>query len=134
MTSMVGLVAGDTSMEQHRGFIRFLVWGIAAVSTLQLFLWLFVVPRFELIFKDMLGGHQLPIFTAGVISARWVIVALAGLGPFGAWWIARHVRSSQIVAIALASILMVAMVQIPLTVIALFMPLMPIVKSLSGGG
>lgn len=134
MTSMVGLVAGDTSMEQHRGFIRFLVWGIAVVSTLQLFLWLFVVPRFEVIFKDMLGGHQLPILTAGVISARWVFTALAGLGPLGAWWIARHVRSSQIVAIALASILMVAMVQIPLTVIALFMPLMPIVRSLSGGG
>lgn len=93
---------------------------------------LFMVPRFEQIYHDMLGGKPLPSSTALVIQhhGRLFIMDLALLlGALAALRIKNPTRS----ILTIIAIIAVQIIQLLLVSDALMAPLVSIVQTMSGG-
>ena len=110
----------DTAIESTRGSMQ--LWAIVSVAVLvlvNLFVLVFLVPRFTAIFHDMIGNRPLPVFTAVVIHCRWMLSTFDGvcmlIAIFGVLQ-----RLSPRYGYAL---LVFLFAQIPFTVFALFLPL-----------
>jgi len=89
-------------------------------SLVQLFLALFVVPRFAAIFQDMLGNRPLPSSTSIVIDYRWLFAVLACVWLLVALFVVRQ----RVSGLYPSAIMVVMLFQIFFTVIALFIPLL----------
>jgi type II secretory pathway component PulF len=92
---------------------------IVFFSLFQIYLALSVVPRFAGIYRDMLGNHPLPSATIFVLHDPWVLVGLALLCLLAASLLA----ASNISRGWLIAILVLLLLQIAVTLIALFMPM-----------
>lgn len=91
------------------------------ISAANIFLLLFIVPKFEQIFADALPGKPLPTVTNFIIAGR-VILAIAALGwPLLGTYLFRRQKSYAVLLINIGTIW--TFLQIGITVIALFMPM-----------
>jgi len=93
---------------------------------------IFLVPKFEQIFHDMLGGKPLPVLTTFVIGAHevWIFVSLAL--PLAGVLICRLSSPERAVTV-IAAATAAALAQTVITVFALFLPLISIIQTMSSG-
>ena len=88
-------------------------------SLVQLYIAVFLAPRFTEIFWDMLGNQPLPSSTAIVLHFRWVFVGLACFWPLVASFLVQRRASPHYLVLILALLVF----SIGFTSIALFLPL-----------
>lgn len=120
-------------LHPHRRFLMAIVWVIGILSAIQLGVALYIIPKFEAILAAMLSERELPLISGVVIRSRWVIAMLACLLPAAAWLLVRSTAPPKLQATFLAIGLCWSLVQVPLTVVALFIPFIGIVRTVSGG-
>jgi hypothetical protein len=90
-----------------------------------------LVPRFRLIFQDLLGEQPLPLLTSVVLTFHPLLVFLACTAVAAAIYSAWHYgRTSAPLLITLA-LTTFSGAQMLVTVVALFLPLIPIIQSFS---
>ena len=96
-------------------------------ALINLYLPLFLVPRFAGIFHDMLGDRPLPAVTALVVNGQWVFVALACV-----WLVVAicGVRNRRVQRHVVATCGMIGL-QTFFTALALFVTLIKIIHQLS---
>jgi len=121
--------ADDMARNRQRVYGRSVTIGSIGVSILNLYLAFHVIPKFADIFPDMLGNRPLPFVTTLVLHGRWVFVALAVFWPVAAL---REVRRRP--AWFLIGLFAITFIEVSVTVIALFLPLIGIIKSMGGTG
>jgi len=92
---------------------------VIAGSLVQIFVAVFIAPKFAATFEDVGGGQPLPWFTKVVLSDRWMFVGLAGALPFAALFLVRC-KASPVYLFALVAALVLA---IGLTTVGLCMGL-----------
>jgi hypothetical protein len=92
-------------------------------------LWMsvWIIPRFEAIFRDMLDGQPLPPLTVFVLNSRWVLVVFDCICSLTASFFLR----SRVASAYLFAILFILVGQVLVTVIALFLPLIGTIVKLS---
>jgi hypothetical protein len=88
---------------------------------------IWIIPRFAEIFRDMLGDRPLPILTAAVLNSRWLFVILDCTCLLAASFIIQLRVSIGYLYVLFC--LLVA--QVVITVLALFVPLIGIIRLLS---
>lgn len=95
----------------------------ACVAVLSLFnvLAAFSIAKFQVIFDDLLAGHELPALTTLVLTYRPYLVVLSLAIPAAAiaFLCLRNLRGATYLSVVLA---VVAMLQLFLTILAMFKP------------
>ena len=118
----------------HGRFLMSIVWVIAILSVIQIGAALFIIPKFQVIFSDMLPDQELPMLSSLVIQGRWAIIALACLVPAVGWVLVRSSAPPRFTATVLAVGVCWSVVQIPLMASAMLLPITRIVRYVAGGG
>jgi hypothetical protein len=90
----------------------------------------FAIEKFMAIFNDMLAGKPLPAVTAIIVTLRMPLVFLSVLIPAAAIALlfVRSLVAPVYVSVGLA---MVALGQVFVTVVALFLPLLDVVRNMT---
>ncbi|RYD39396.1 MAG: hypothetical protein EOP83_36840 [Verrucomicrobiaceae bacterium] len=114
-----------------RRFLKTVAGVIALMSAVQLYVMLYMTPKFGVIFADMFSEREVPPLGALVIRYQWALAAFACLLPISGWLIARYAPIPRMAAAGLAIILGVVIAQVPLTTFALLAPVIRLVNSLS---
>ena len=125
MTNDAEQVPGSSAAQgSHVG--RWILTGIIViVSISQLFVALWLIPRFAAIYRDMYPGKPIGSMTALVLQDRWILVALACLCPTTALVLARRYRSDWLLVAVLGFIA----AQLFVTIITLFLPLIVTIQA-----
>ena len=89
----------------------------------------FLIPYFAGIFQDMIGNRPLPAFTSVVIHSRWVLAGFDCVCMLVTLFGVQQRMSPRYVYALLA----ILFTQVIFTLIALFLPLNEIMRSLSSG-
>ena len=115
----------DTAVESTRGSKQH--WAIISVAVLvlvNLYVIVFLIPRFSEIFHDMIGNRPLPAFTSAVVYCRWMLAAFDCVCMLTAiFGVLKRMSPRYVYAL-----LVLLFTQIPFTVFALFLPLIDIVN------
>jgi hypothetical protein len=124
------MTAGVQSVEKSRPGPRgigFLIdAGIVILLGLsQVFLGVFIIPRFSAIFREMHGNYPLPAWTVVVLHYRWALVVMGCVCSLAAVFVVQR-RAPTLYLIA---ILVLQLVQIAFITIALFQPLIVDIKA-----
>ena len=99
-------------------------------SAANIFVLLFMVPKFEHVFEDALPGKPLPSVTAFILAYR-ILIAFATLGwPCLGAYLVRRQTAHPIAWINIGLIL--SLLQLGITIIALFMPMVGTTEGLGG--
>ena len=109
------------SAETNRSWPVVSLVTLLVLGAINIFLPLFVVPKFEQIFQDALPGKPLPGITLFLIAARIPLALIALAWPMAgiiAVW-RRHRAAIWIVSLGLLFFFAL----IPITIFALFMPM-----------
>jgi len=123
------LPANDSASEQpvvaiiSHGFTILAALGAVAIP--------FLVPRFAVIFRDMLGDHPLPLATILVLRFYPFLILLACSAASVAIYFAWRYRTRPVPRLYSVGLLVAVFVPATFTTYALFVPLIKIVHSLS---
>jgi type II secretory pathway component PulF len=128
------LSTGDFQAEQDYHFAKqcrgraFIAIGVIIFfSLLQLCLAVVLIPRFSNIYQDLLDGKPLPLATAIVLNSRWLIASLACVLPLVASILVQR-RASLLYLVSVIALLLVLTA---FTTIALFLPLVGKIQTVS---
>lgn len=91
------------------------------------------IGKFAAIFNDMLAGHPLPTLTAMVLTLRSSLLVLSLLIPIAAVALV-FVRRLTLPIYCSAALAFVAVVQLFVTNLAMFLPLTEMMKQMSSAG
>ena len=105
-----------------------LAWVVVIVSIPNLWVALFVIPRFAAIYRDMLPNKPLGSLTAAVLQSRWGLAALACLWPLAALLVSRRYAAAKVSG----ALLGLTVAQICFTTVALFLPLIVLIQAQGG--
>lgn len=105
-----------------RGRPIFAAGFVILLSVVLLYIVLSLVPRSSVVFQDVDPGQPLPSLTATVIQYRWVFASFAYLGPLVAFFALLYRTSSRF----LVAMLVLLLLQIAVTTIAFFLPILSI--------
>jgi type II secretory pathway component PulF len=112
---------GSRSTKTKRFWIGVSLIILFLFSAANVFLLLFIVPKFEQIFADTLPGRPLPTVTEFIITGR-IVIAIVTLGwPILGAILLRQRKSSAILWINIGIVW--TFFQIGITTIALFIPM-----------
>ena len=120
--------AADAPTPRQRLRTRMAVSALIVAALINLYLPLFIIPRFAEIFRDMLGDRPLPAVTTLVVDGKWAFVALACV------WLAVAicaVRNRRVQRHVVATCGMIVL-QVLFILFALMVPLIKIIHQLSG--
>ena len=112
---------GDSKPKPDLFWIGVSVGILFVVSAANLFLLLFIVPKFKQIFADALPGKPLPNITEFILMARMGLVFVALAWPIVATFLVRLQMRHAILWIFVGTLWTV--LQIGITVIALYLPM-----------
>ena len=107
--------------ETHRGWLIFSLVFLAALGAFNIFLPLFIVPKFEQIFQDALPGKPLPEVTDFIIAARIPLALVALIWPVAGFVAVWRRKRAALWIINLGVVFFLALTAI--TVFALFIPI-----------
>jgi len=94
---------------------------LIGMGAINVFLPLFIVPKFEQIFQDALPGQPLPEFTRFVIAARIPLALISVVWPVAGIIAVWRRQRAAIWIVSLGLVFFFAMIQV--TVVALIMPM-----------
>ena len=104
--------------------------GSIGFSIAGLYLTFDIIPQCAVIYHDMLPENQpLPVVTTLALQGRWMFVALAVFWPLAAL---REIRRRT--AWFLFALMTISVIEVLFILIALFIPLVGIIKAMSGTG
>jgi hypothetical protein len=125
----------DMTLPQTRKRTK-MVWFVflllLAISVANIFALLFALPAFQQIYHDMLGAHPLPLPTSAIIKWKLLFVFLAFLWPAAGitiFWI----NSTKNPVRYICGLFLLAVLQVGLTTIALFIPLIGDIQRIQPG-
>jgi type II secretory pathway component PulF len=95
---------------------------LMVVATADIFIIVFLVPKFRQIFSDILGTRPLPSSTSFVLEARYLFEAMAFTYLGGGILVVR-LASSRIALRSVLGLILAAVIQAGFTTCALFLPL-----------
>jgi len=112
---------GAHSLKTNQFWFGFSMGILVVFCAVQLFLLLFVVPKFAQIFHDAMPGQTLPRATAFIITGRIALMIIDSSWPvLGAYFIRKQERYAML-WINLGIIW--TLLQIGITILALFVPM-----------
>jgi hypothetical protein len=116
---------GDLKQERKQFWIKVSLVILFFFSAANVFLMLFIVPKFEQIYADALPGKILPPLTQFIITTRIAIAFIDLCWPVLGTFLIKQKKPSAILWINLG--LIVTFLQVGITVIALFKPMVGII-------
>lgn len=103
-----------------------MVWSALAflvvVSSADIFIMVFVVPKFRQIYSDMLGTRPLPSSTSLVLEGRYLFEALA-FAYLGGGILVVCLASRRVALRSVSGLILAAVIQAGFTTCVLFLPL-----------
>lgn len=122
---------GPRSTETKRFWIKFSLVSLIIISVANIYLLLFMIPKFEQIYKDALPGRQLPPLTEFIITARFALMIIALGWPILGTLLLRLQKPYAILWINIGIIW--TFLQFGISFVALFMPMIGITGTMGGG-
>ncbi|MGB8353353.1 MAG: hypothetical protein WCD79_05660 [Chthoniobacteraceae bacterium] len=129
----------DTSADLNRQLARMkrsvklgfyvVLLGVSLFNVLES---IFLVPKFEQIFHDMLGGKALPGITGLIVSFHAELIAIGILIPVAGIVICRFASLEKTI-ISLSALTVAVSFQIAVTCIGLLLPLVSTCDTMSAG-
>ena len=117
-TSPVASEEQLSSNQRRTG--TFILFGLIVLFSLaEFFVGVFLIPRFAVIYRDLLSNRPLPSATAVVLHFRWVLVGFAFIWPIAEFILVQKRALRRF----LVCILVILILSITFTTIALFLPI-----------
>jgi len=126
----------DTDTKQRYSELSFAVKAgfciiLFGISLIYIFGAIFIIPKFQYIFQDMLNGKPLPPLTALVIEYHWILASLSLVMMTLGVMLCIFVPAKNAV-IGFSVLVVAAFIQITITGVALILPLIPVVRLYNG--
>jgi len=121
---------GEMLLTPFRTWLIFCLAVLSILCAINIFLPLFIVPKFEQIFQDALPGRPLPLITQFIISDRILLALIALAWPIAGIIAVWRQHRAAFWIINLGILFFVALLVV--SIIALFMPMVSVDCGLSG--